>query len=152
MDMLKIISKKHVKEIIYCLDENGELYVGQIGEILNVDRRNLSRLLAELAKSEIVINRKEEVEDNSLPKSYYKLSIKGENLKLILDIMNILNKDIERDIQFKLKELKRILEDKNEDLEDSGNNKNNMQSNNTINDNSGFVNTGNIGGNVKFQK
>ncbi|MBP2202149.1 DNA-binding HxlR family transcriptional regulator [Methanococcus voltae] len=110
MDMLKILSKKHIKEIIYCLSDNGELYVGQIGEILNVDRRNLSKLLSELSKYRLVNNRKEVVEDNSLPKSYYNLSTKGENLKLILDILNILSEDNDKIIQNKLYDLKDELE------------------------------------------
>ncbi|MBP2143927.1 DNA-binding HxlR family transcriptional regulator [Methanococcus voltae] len=133
--LLKTLTKKYVKEILYILYNRGELYSGQIQNELDIDSGNLSKILSTLVKKKLVFKRREP-KGESMPMSYFKLSDLGKSVIKIYEISEALerNKNIE------------II------IKDSNNAKKNIQSNNTINDNSGFVNTGNIGGNVKFQK
>ncbi len=77
MIILKLLAKKHVKEILELLNENEELYFGQILREININQSNLSKLLNELVKAGLV-EKWEEKEGHKLPKSYYKITKKGQ--------------------------------------------------------------------------
>ena len=77
MIVLKLLAKKHVKEILELLNENEELYFGQILREININQSNLSKLLNELVKAGLV-EKWEEKEGYKLPKSYYKITKKGQ--------------------------------------------------------------------------
>ncbi|WP_232210830.1 winged helix-turn-helix domain-containing protein [Methanothermococcus okinawensis] len=76
MKMIKLLAKKHIKEILELLNKNEEMYFGQILRIININQSNLSKLLNELVNAGLV-EKWEEKEGYKLPKSYYKITKKG---------------------------------------------------------------------------
>ncbi|MCS3900855.1 winged helix-turn-helix domain-containing protein [Methanococcus voltae] len=90
--MLKLISKKHVKEILKCINE-GEIHFNAIKKKLNINSRNLSELLNGLLEQGLICKRWED-KDILVPKAYYSISKKGkEVLKVYGQINKIENLD-----------------------------------------------------------
>jgi DNA-binding HxlR family transcriptional regulator len=80
--LFRLLAKKHVKEILYLLNEKGEFGFGEIRDTFEYDKSNLSKLMKELEETGIV-SRREESHELKIPKSYFKLTNKGkEVLKL----------------------------------------------------------------------
>jgi DNA-binding HxlR family transcriptional regulator len=88
--MLKILSKKHVRDILYLLEGHEKLYVSQIQQFLNIDIGNLSSLLRLLLKNGLVDTKK--IYDGAgLPKTYYWLTKKGKDAIVIYEMCNKLD-------------------------------------------------------------
>ena len=83
--LLKILTKKRVKEILKLLDEQGELYFAQINEHIPVSKSTLSVLLNELVLAGLV-ERREGNDKQKLPKTYYKLTNLGKSALVLYDI------------------------------------------------------------------
>ena len=85
MIILKLLAKKHVKEILELLNEKEELYFGQILREMNINQSNLSKLLTELVTAGLV-EKWEEKEKYKFPKSYYKLTKKGRHALIFYNL------------------------------------------------------------------
>ncbi|MBP2173071.1 ArsR family transcriptional regulator [Methanococcus voltae] len=93
--LLKILTKKSVKEILYLINDNEEMYWGQIQELLGVDGSNLSKVLSLLVKNGILSKRRI-LKGDSMPYSYFKLTKKGKTALKLYEIGELLddNQDI----------------------------------------------------------
>ena len=74
--LIRVLSKKYVKEILELLDKKGELHFSQIHKEVSTHMSSLNRTLTELVKSGLISKRKENSKQ-ALPKTYYKLTEKG---------------------------------------------------------------------------
>ncbi|MBA2862050.1 MarR family transcriptional regulator [Methanococcus maripaludis] len=93
--MLRLIAKKHVKEILRLLESNDEMYFSEIKKALELNPRNLTDLLNELYESKL-INKRIDEDNVKLSKVYYRITYEG---KLILDVYEMLE-DLEGKTNF----------------------------------------------------
>jgi len=98
-ELLKLLSRKHVKEILIYLSKNGEVHFGQIHKELRIHKGTLSEILKELLEQNIVKKRIDAKEDELLPKRYYSLTDFGKNVLLIYELCNILEQDKDADVK-----------------------------------------------------
>ena len=83
--ILKLLAKKHVREILKLLNEHEYLNFGQILREININQSNLSKLLNELVDAGL-LEKWEEKEGYKLPKAYYKITDEGKNALIIYEI------------------------------------------------------------------
>ncbi|MBM7408408.1 MarR family transcriptional regulator [Methanococcus maripaludis] len=83
--LLKLLTKKNVKEILLLLKKEDELQFSDIQSILELHKGNLSTTLKELEK-EGIVSRREEREDKRIPKAYFKLTEYGLKILSIYDL------------------------------------------------------------------
>ncbi|MBA2860853.1 DNA-binding MarR family transcriptional regulator [Methanococcus maripaludis] len=76
--LFKLLAKKYIKEILFLLNDKDEVSFGEIIDIFGMDKSNLSKLMKELEKNRL-ISRREEVHELKIPKSFFKLTKKGNN-------------------------------------------------------------------------
>ncbi|AEF96075.1 MarR family transcriptional regulator [Methanotorris igneus] len=91
-NLLKLLAKKHVKEILQYLDTHGEVHFGQLHKDLNIHKGTLGNILDELVESEILNKRREET-DALLPKTYYSLTNFGKRVLMVYKLCNALKKE-----------------------------------------------------------
>jgi DNA-binding HxlR family transcriptional regulator len=95
--ILKAISKKYAKDIIYLLDDHGELYFTQILKFTKSHKASLSKVLTELVDCGLIARRCEEFsyEDHKIPKVYFKLTPKGKKIAKLLKKIDELEEELE---------------------------------------------------------
>ena len=93
--LLKILGKKHVKEILLLLNAHGELYFSQIHEHIPTHTSVLGRTLSELVKSGLITKRKEIVDNLSFVRSCYSLTDLGKKAVKLYDYAEQLEKELE---------------------------------------------------------
>ncbi|AEK19510.1 hypothetical protein GYY_03155 [Methanococcus maripaludis X1] len=76
--LFKLLAKKYVKDILFLLNDRDEVSFKEILEIFGIDKSNLSKLMKELEKNYLV-SRREESHELKIPKSFFKLTKKGQN-------------------------------------------------------------------------
>jgi predicted transcriptional regulator len=74
--IIKLLGKKHVKEILNMLHNNDELDVQEIADKLDVHRSTAHGVLKELVEVGLLTTRSEEWKSN-MDKYYYKITIQG---------------------------------------------------------------------------
>jgi DNA-binding HxlR family transcriptional regulator len=74
--LFSILAKKHVKEILYRLNDENEMGFSKLNEEFQLDKSFLSRILREL-ESENLVSRREERENKRMPKSFYAITENG---------------------------------------------------------------------------
>ena len=77
--ILKLLSKKYVMDILYLLDEHGELGYSEIWKLVLIGKGLLSRILKEL-EGEKIVSRREERQDRRIPRAYYSLTPYGKEI------------------------------------------------------------------------
>ena len=83
--LLKLLTKKNVKEILLLLNSEGELQFSDIQSTLELHKGNLSTTLKELENENVVL-RREKREDKRIPKAYFKLSEFGRKILCIYEL------------------------------------------------------------------
>lgn len=87
-EVLKLLSKKHCKEILINL-KNGSLNFNTIAKITNHHKGTATRLLKELVENELIIR---EVQQNAKRTVKYSLSEKGKRItENLIEFMNAVN-------------------------------------------------------------
>ncbi|MBA2846476.1 DNA-binding HxlR family transcriptional regulator [Methanococcus maripaludis] len=76
--LFKLLAKKYVKDILFLLKDKDEVSFKEILEMFGIDKSNLSKLMKELEKNYLV-SRREETHELKIPKSFFKLTKKGNN-------------------------------------------------------------------------
>jgi DNA-binding HxlR family transcriptional regulator len=85
--MLKVLAKKHTKNILELLDDKN-MYFGELQKTLKVNPNVLTKVLNEMIK-EGLIKKWEEESTQKFGKSYYGITDKG---KKALTVLNIIDK------------------------------------------------------------
>lgn len=85
--VLKLLSKKHMENILKLLNGGEELYVQQINDEIKINKSNLSQLLQELQDNGFVSKRIDEDTAKNLPKSYFKLTEKGKRALKVYEMI-----------------------------------------------------------------
>ena len=93
--LLKILGKKHVREILLLLNTHGELYFSQIHEYMPTHTSVLGRTLSELVKSGLITKRKEIVDNLSFVRSCYTLTDFGKKAVKLYGYAEQLEKELE---------------------------------------------------------
>ncbi|MBA2861023.1 transcriptional regulator [Methanococcus maripaludis] len=88
--ILKILSKKHVKEILKTIESHKSIYYGQLKKETGLNSGNLSKLLNELLDFGFIT--KEEVPtDTKIINVYYDLTEKGKEALKVYEIIDKLS-------------------------------------------------------------
>ncbi|XRO75237.1 winged helix-turn-helix transcriptional regulator [Methanocaldococcus sp. 28A] len=98
MDLIKLLAKKHVKEILQYLAIHGEVHFGQLHKDLQIHKGTLGNVLEELVNAGILNKRREDA-GNLLPKTYYSLTDFGKRVLIVYELCNILKKDDKKPIK-----------------------------------------------------
>ncbi|ABR55545.1 transcriptional regulator PadR family protein [Methanococcus vannielii SB] len=85
MMLLKLLTKKNVREVLELLANHGELYFSEIFKTLEINQGTLNKLMTELIENDIVKKRTEE-EEVALPKAYYSLTDYGKDVLEVYDL------------------------------------------------------------------
>jgi len=85
--MLKVLAKKHTKNILELLDDKN-MYFGELQKTLKINPNVLTKVLNEMIK-EGLIKKWEEESTQKFGKSYYGITDKG---KKALTVLNIIDK------------------------------------------------------------
>ncbi|WP_048059195.1 winged helix-turn-helix transcriptional regulator [Methanococcus vannielii] len=83
--LLKLLTKKNVREVLELLANHGELYFSEIFKTLEINQGTLNKLMTELIENDIVKKRTEE-EEVALPKAYYSLTDYGKDVLEVYDL------------------------------------------------------------------
>jgi len=113
--LLKLLSKKRVKEILTLLDKHGEMYFAQINEHIPISKSTLSVLLNELVLAGL-LEKREGTDKQKLPKTYYKLTDFGKTALILYEIeekLEKLRKMPNTKLQYKIVYGKNVITDSN---------------------------------------
>jgi len=89
-ELIKILAKKHVKEILQYLDNYDEVHFGQIHRDLKIHKGTLSEILDDLVDVGLLTKRRENSE-SLLPKTYYSLTDYGRKVLMLMKALNMLS-------------------------------------------------------------
>ncbi|MBA2851546.1 DNA-binding HxlR family transcriptional regulator [Methanococcus maripaludis] len=88
MELEQVLFKKHVKEILFLLEDSERLYVSEIADIIKLNKSTVSRILSTLEEHDLVM--RELVYFSAyIPKTYYTITEKG---KLAIGVYNMIEK------------------------------------------------------------
>ncbi|WP_456417063.1 helix-turn-helix transcriptional regulator [Methanocaldococcus sp.] len=90
-DLIKLLAKKHVKEILQYLSIHGEVHFGQLHKDLQIHKGTLGNVLEELVDSGILNKRREDT-GTLLPKTYYSLTDFGKRVLMVYKLCNTLKR------------------------------------------------------------
>jgi len=89
-ELIKLLAKKHVKDILQYLDNYGEVHFGQMHKDLKIHKGTLSDVLDDLVDAGLLVKRREDSE-SLLPKTYYRLTDYGKKVLILMKALNMLS-------------------------------------------------------------
>ncbi|ADC69785.1 transcriptional regulator, HxlR family [Methanocaldococcus sp. FS406-22] len=87
--LIKLLAKKHVKEILQYLDTYGEVHFGQLHKDLGIHKGTLGNVLEELVDAGLLNKRREDT-GTLLPRTYYSLTDFGRKVLILMRAINML--------------------------------------------------------------
>ncbi|MBB6497563.1 MarR family transcriptional regulator [Methanococcus maripaludis] len=87
--ILKVLSKKNMKEILELLYKHDELYFSQFLQKLGLNHNTISRVLNELIDLEMVSKREDDTGGHKLSKTYYKITEKGKKVIIFYELESV---------------------------------------------------------------
>jgi len=110
-EFIALLRKKNTFDILSALYPNNEFHINQLADILNIDRRNMSKYLKELEKNGLVTKREEIRPEGGNP--YKKHTLTDAGHRIIFTIMNIVvEKEKQKPEEWQINKIIQILKDK----------------------------------------
>ena len=116
-ELIALLRKKNTYGILLTLYPSKEFHINQIADILNIDRRNMSKYLKELEKNGLVAKREEIRPEGGNPYKKYTLTDAGH--RIVFTIKDIIaEKEEQKPEEWQINKIVQILKDKtlNSDL------------------------------------
>lgn len=109
-ELAKLLGKEHRIKILLKLYPDKEIYITELADALDIDRRNLGRYLEELQEKKLIRFREEQRSEGGKPYRYYNLTDSGK--KIVTSFIEVTTEDKElRPEKWQIDKLVQLLRD-----------------------------------------